>query len=388
MMARSDLSQNQEQARYKLDSKQEAWLAGGESEKNISQKTSAAYFETGKDYTVDLRQSGEHHVRSREEIRPDARFNQVEDFEKDAYMASVFEWAATAIENLVVGYKGQEEATSLSKDSLSKDSLPSDIETRIYEASAQKFHQMAKGFRQRAEELKEKGEQALAMHREMKNPYGKWLTRQTMSVKENTMVQAEGMVVTEDGRTIDFTMNLAMGRKKTESSESAWEVVKPVDPLVINFSGTPPALDRGKMEFDLDGDGIDEKISRLNSGSGFLALDLNKDGKINNGLELFGPASSNGFKDLALYDSDQNQWIDENDPIFEDLRVWIQDEEEGNVLKNLSELGIGAIHLSGVASDFLIEDPAGRGGARVVSTGLALMEDGKAASVQQLDFFA
>ena len=54
----------------------------------------------------------------------------------------------------------------------------------------------------------------------------------------------------------------------------------------------------------------------------FLALDLNGDGRINNGSELFGALSGNGFADLAQYDSDANGWIDENDEIFQRLKVW------------------------------------------------------------------
>ena len=41
------------------------------------------------------------------------------------------------------------------------------------------------------------------------------------------------------------------------------------------------------------------------------ALDINEDGKINDGKELFGTASGNGFGDLAAYDQDNNGWIDE-----------------------------------------------------------------------------
>ncbi len=38
--------------------------------------------------------------------------------------------------------------------------------------------------------------------------------------------------------------------------------------------------------------------------------------KINDGSELFGTSSGDGFKDLATYDEDENGWIDENDSIF------------------------------------------------------------------------
>lgn len=48
-------------------------------------------------------------------------------------------------------------------------------------------------------------------------------------------------------------------------------------------------------------------------GGVFLALDKNGDSVINDGKELFGAATGQGFKELAIYDSDKNYWIDEND---------------------------------------------------------------------------
>ena len=54
----------------------------------------------------------------------------------------------------------------------------------------------------------------------------------------------------------------------------------------------------------------------LGKGSGFLALDKDGNGKIDDGNELFGTKSSDGFGDLREYDSDGSGWIDENDEIL------------------------------------------------------------------------
>ena len=77
--------------------------------------------------------------------------------------------------------------------------------------------------------------------------------------------------------------------------------------------------------FDIDADGEEESISYLQGGSGYLALDKNGDGVINDGSELFGTKSGDGFADLAEYDADGNGWIDENDPIFDKLLIWAKD---------------------------------------------------------------
>ena len=92
--------------------------------------------------------------------------------------------------------------------------------------------------------------------------------------------------------------------------------MRAVDPLVVNFDGTAAQLSDAKFSFDLQRDGQNETLPTLGSGSGFLALDLNGDGKINDGGERFGPRSGDEFADLAQYDGDGNPWIDEADPIY------------------------------------------------------------------------
>ena len=64
-----------------------------------------------------------------------------------------------------------------------------------------------------------------------------------------------------------------------------------------------PELSDQTFYFDLDADGKEEEISVLN-GSGYLALDKNGDGVINDGSELFGTKNGDGFADLARYDED------------------------------------------------------------------------------------
>ena len=106
----------------------------------------------------------------------------------------------------------------------------------------------------------------------------------------------------------------------------AGDALRPIDPLVINLNTPATSLTPWKFEFDLDQDGKPENISFVNEGSGLLALDLNEDGSINDGGELFGPSTGNGFNELAQYDLDGNHWIDENDPIFDRLRIWTRNE--------------------------------------------------------------
>ena len=209
---------------------------------------------------------------------------------------------------------------------------------------------------------------------------------QTYREQEVLNFNAQGSVTTADGKTLRFNLNANMARSFESSvyHEQSKGLVL-TDPLVVNFGGAPAELTLDKVAFDLDSDGQQEQISFLESGSGFLALDKNQDGQINNGQELFGTQSGNGFKDLAEYDSDQNSWIDENDAIFSQLQVWHKDSNGLEHLTGLLELNIGAIYLPNEETQFSIKDSQNNLLGQVVKSGLFIGEDQKVGSVQQID---
>jgi hypothetical protein len=92
------------------------------------------------------------------------------------------------------------------------------------------------------------------------------------------------------------------------------------------------------------------------SDDAWLVLDRNGDGVINDMSELFGSttpqpkvfgASGNGFLALAVFDVDQNGAVNEDDPVYEELRLW-QDknhdgESQAEELHPLNELGVVAL---------------------------------------------
>lgn len=208
------------------------------------------------------------------------------------------------------------------------------------------------------------------------------------SEQETTCFDAKGVVRTADGREIPFNMSVEMSRSFTQEAESLIDFGKPrlCDPLVINLNGNVTDVSDQKFYFDLDADGNEESISMLASGNGFLALDKNGDGIINDGSELFGASSGNGFADLAQYDKDGNGWIDEADEIFKDLRVWVKDADGNDKLINLSEAGVGAIYLGSRDTEFSLNDLSDNHTNGVIrKTGMFLYENGQAGTVQQLD---
>ena len=204
---------------------------------------------------------------------------------------------------------------------------------------------------------------------------------------EATSFMSQGKVQTEDGRSIDFNVSFSMSRAFSATVNSM-EVSNYIltDPLVINMDTDMTEISDQKFFFDIDSDGKEEEISELGKGSGFLALDKNGDGKINDGNELFGTKSGDGFKDLAAYDSDGNFWIDENDEIFSKLKVWTKDEDGKDVLLSLKEADVGAIYLGNADTQYSYKDESLKTNAVLRKTGVFLKEStGKVGTVSHVD---
>ena len=205
---------------------------------------------------------------------------------------------------------------------------------------------------------------------------------------ENVLYRSKGKVTTADGREINFNLELGMSRSFREYYAEEYniaELQRVCDPLVINFSGEVAKLTDQKFFFDIDADGTKDEISELAAGSGYLALDQNNDGTINDGSELFGPQSGDGFGDLAEYDEDGNGWIDENDSVWNKLKIWCRNEEGKNELYTLAEKGVGAICLQKAATDFALKNTDNSNKGFIRSTGIFLYENGNVGSVQHLD---
>lgn len=213
-------------------------------------------------------------------------------------------------------------------------------------------------------------------------------TRATIETEsENTVFSTTGTVRTSDGRSISFNVNVGMSREFQQYYEEdiALASFTMCDPLVINLDTNLSELSDQKFYFDIDADGEKDEISQLGAGSGYLALDKNGDGIINDGSELFGAKSGNGFADLAQYDEDGNGWIDENDAVWSKLKIWCKDENGRDILYRLADKGVGAICLQNVSTDFTMKGQDGQTRGAVRNTGIFLYENGNTGTVQHLD---
>lgn len=221
------------------------------------------------------------------------------------------------------------------------------------------------------------------------------LSMRVFSYEEETFYQEEqnfsfssvGTVKTSDGRELNFNVDINMSHSFSNYYRQEMDIasfMQVCDPLVINFDNSVASLEDQKFFFDLDADGEEEEIATLSAGSGYLALDKNNDGKINDGSELFGPQSGDGFGDLAKYDEDGNGWIDENDSIWNSLKIWCKNRDGSESLYTLADKGVGAICLSKVNTDYTLRNQQAEAGY-LRSTGIFLFEDGRAGTMQHLD---
>ena len=206
---------------------------------------------------------------------------------------------------------------------------------------------------------------------------------ETFIDEESMQFSATGSVRLASGETIDFSTELMMHREFRSTASMHLQIGDPIDPLAINFSGGAIELnDEKHFAFDLDSDGQQERLAHLGANSAFLALDRNGDGVINNGSELFGPQSGQGFDELAAFDADGNGWIDEADSVYEQLRFW---NPQSDTLATMQEKGVGAIYLDSVESPFMMVDQEYEAQALVRASSIYLSESGMAGTIQQVD---
>lgn len=164
-------------------------------------------------------------------------------------------------------------------------------------------------------------------------------------------------------------ISVSAGALLTLSSLIAWaradDCVTWVSPLVVDLNrdgfvfGAPGA---GVM-FDLRADGTKDHMQwvRVQGDEGFLVLDLNSNGKVDDGSELFGEGTTllltgekagNGYIALAQYDmpefgGNDDGKISSADAIWPKLKIWLDLNADGKTqngeLKKLQASGITSL---------------------------------------------
>ena len=217
---------------------------------------------------------------------------------------------------------------------------------------------------------------------------GKNLGFNTVRAEAETLSFETTATIKTDNRSIELNLKVSLSRSFMEQTKIVYESAQEkqnalVDPLIIEFNGSFPTLSSKTFSFDIDSDGTKDQISLLGDTSAFLALDKNGSGAIENGDELFGAKSGNGFEELREYDDDKNGWIDENDPIFNKLRVWHKTENKDELIA-IGEVGIGAIYLGDIATRFEMKDSSNALMGVMRQSSFFLFENGNGGMISQI----
>lgn len=171
--------------------------------------------------------------------------------------------------------------------------------------------------------------------------------------------------------------------------------VRPRDPLVIdlNGDGVNTVGTNLNVHFDHDGDGNKEQTGWISDSDGFVVLDKNGNGLIDNGTEMFGENTliengdnaNDGYQALAHFDANADGKIDANDSIFSELKIWndrnYNGVSEADELLSLTDLGIKSISVIGTSNG--LKDSSGN---TIVKTGTVEFENGTVGISNSLGF--
>ena len=178
----------------------------------------------------------------------------------------------------------------------------------------------------------------------------------SVNIMETTW--SSGGTVTSNGITYNVYTNTTA--KTQVFVESGVSVNLNSTPLMLDLNGDgvhTTSLDASNVVFDNDANGIAEHMAWSDGKDGFLVLDINKDGIINNGSELFGSGTTlangtkakDGYEALRQYDDNHDNVIDVNDNIFSQLQIWVDKNKDGittnDELKSLKDLNISSLNL-------------------------------------------
>jgi len=130
----------------------------------------------------------------------------------------------------------------------------------------------------------------------------------------------------------------------------------------LNGDGIQTTTMQNGVTFDINNDGKVDQTAWATRGDGLLVRDVNKDGSINNGSELFGSSTKlangktavDGYQAMKALDSNNDGLLTSMDAQFGELMVWV--DKNGNGVSNpgelfsLSDLGISSLSLDATKS--------------------------------------
>lgn len=158
------------------------------------------------------------------------------------------------------------------------------------------------------------------------------------------------------------------------------------DPLVVQFGHSALGQVNGTTEFDVNSDKTLDHLPIFDGDVGYLVYDKNRNGEADDGKELFGPNTGNGFSELAALDDDGNGFIDQNDSVYNDLFIWqpTTGRSSGRYM-SLADVGIIGISTQGHETPFTFLDQQGNVKAQMRYSSFAFDDNYQARGVHQVD---
>lgn len=151
------------------------------------------------------------------------------------------------------------------------------------------------------------------------------------------------------------------------------------DPLVLSLDGSFRAT-HSMVNFALNADGSG-RLDGLSGAQFYLVHDKNGNGKADDGTELFGPQTGQGFNELAQLDDDGNGFIDSADDRFNQLYAW----QPGQELQRLSSINVAALSVTSAETNFDYYQQ-NQLQARLQRSGVLITADKRVGLIQQVDF--
>jgi T1SS-143 domain-containing protein len=162
------------------------------------------------------------------------------------------------------------------------------------------------------------------------------------------------------------------------------------DPIILDLDRNGfvfSSIDNG-VTFDINADGKSDQIA-WTSDDGILAYDVDGNGLIDNGSEIFTPdfnggKFASGVAALASLDSNSDGKIDSSDDVFSKLKIWVDANNNG-----ISDEGeLSSLFDNGVTSISLTTDNTGgqEDGQTVFSTGTFTFADGSTGDFMEVGF--
>jgi hypothetical protein len=160
------------------------------------------------------------------------------------------------------------------------------------------------------------------------------------------------------------------------------------DPLVFDLSGTGidlTAQSEAAPMLDMRGTGFAVHTGWVGASNGILVLQQAGQNGTPTITQMFGGSGAQGFAALAAYDSNGDGVIDANDPIYSQLRLWVDRNHDGAVeageLITLQQAGIASISLAATAQTGDIQ-----AGNTITATGGFTRTDGTSGAIAQVTF--